>query len=58
MMECPQSHVVLCLAVHKSFFNAISPNHREPERCFSFITISMSRVRRDFYQIEDGLPEK
>ena len=41
----------------KVFFNTFSPNLREPERCFSFITISMSRVRRDLYQIDDGLPE-
>ena len=41
----------------KVFFNTFSPNLREPERCFSLITISMSRVRRDLYQIDDGLPE-
>ena len=41
----------------KVSFNAFSANHREPERCFSFTTISMSCVRRVLYQIEDGLPE-
>ena len=43
-----------CVLLNMRVFNPFGPNRREPERCFSFITISMKG--RELNQIEDSLP--